>query len=190
MFEGEFKEGQQQIATLEEVDGVVSVQSVEALLLWLYTRTIKFDLCTAGDKISAAIKLARIADMCGIAGIDAYIAQYLKGIFITNPSPVFVQRGHSDTVNTYFLTSQHIISITFLPQGHPIRGVLAKAMVEQFLTTKDFQFAREAQEFPSFAADLLEEVRKTLREVKHMRNVIFKCPLSGKERSIPRLLHY
>lgn len=43
MFEGSFRESQEQMATLQEIEGVVSVQSVEALIQWLYRRTIKFD---------------------------------------------------------------------------------------------------------------------------------------------------
>lgn len=77
MFEGEFSEGQQQTATLEELEGVVSVRSLEALLQWLYLRKVKFNLEDPGDQLSAAIEFARLADMRNITGMESQPAQYI-----------------------------------------------------------------------------------------------------------------
>lgn len=40
MFEGNFAEGTQDLAILEDLEGVVSVRSFEALIQWLYLRKI------------------------------------------------------------------------------------------------------------------------------------------------------
>lgn len=40
MFKYNFKEGNEQVAILEEIEGVISTQSVEALLHWLSTHKI------------------------------------------------------------------------------------------------------------------------------------------------------
>ncbi|KAJ5742365.1 uncharacterized protein N7511_011551, partial [Penicillium nucicola] len=48
---------QQQTATLSKVEGIVSRQSVEALIQWLYLRMVIFDVEDPGDQISAAIEL-------------------------------------------------------------------------------------------------------------------------------------
>lgn len=87
MFDGEFSEGQEQTATLEEIEGVVSARSLEALLQWLYLRRVRFDLKETEDQISAAIELVRLSDMCNITGVESHMAQYIKDILIANPKP-------------------------------------------------------------------------------------------------------
>ncbi|KAJ5718012.1 hypothetical protein N7488_003658 [Penicillium malachiteum] len=63
-FKGDrFKESQELAADLEEQEHVVTVRSVEALLRWLYTRNVGFDIRDPRDKITAAIELARLADL-------------------------------------------------------------------------------------------------------------------------------
>ncbi|KAJ5977041.1 hypothetical protein N7501_000383 [Penicillium viridicatum] len=85
MFEGSFRESQEQTATLQEMEGVISVQSIEALLQWLYLRTIKFDLENSGEQLSAVIELARVADKYEITGIENQTAKYIKDtIFAIN----------------------------------------------------------------------------------------------------------
>lgn len=116
MFEGNFSETQQQTATLEEIEGVVSVRSLEALVEWLYLRNVRFDSKDPEDQISAAIELVRLADMCNISRMESQLAQYIKAVLITNPdrkSNGFWR--HVDT-NTYCLKPQHIILVSRLPQ--------------------------------------------------------------------------
>ncbi|KAL4860661.1 hypothetical protein BDV12DRAFT_94060 [Aspergillus spectabilis] len=86
MFEGNFAEAKQ-VATLEEVEGVVSVRSLEALIQWLYLRRIQFDCEGPEDQISATIELVRLADMCNITGMESQMAQYIKAILVANPDP-------------------------------------------------------------------------------------------------------
>jgi hypothetical protein len=78
MFEGNFAEGEQQVATLKEMEGVVSVHSFEALIQWLYLRRLQFDCQGPENQISASIELARLADMCNITGIESQMVQYIK----------------------------------------------------------------------------------------------------------------
>ncbi|KAJ5204912.1 uncharacterized protein N7498_005791 [Penicillium cinerascens] len=161
MFEGKFIEGQQQTTILEEMEGVVSAQSFEAFLQWLYLRKIRFDLSEPEHQISATIELARFADMCNVTAIESEVARYLKNVLINHPNPERINIGI--TINTYRLTSQHIISATFLPEGHAIRRILAAATVRGYLLCENHRFAQETREYPSFGVDLLHEVGLTLK---------------------------
>ncbi|CRL26906.1 BTB/POZ fold [Penicillium camemberti] len=82
MFQGSFRESQEQTATLQEIDGVLSIQSFEALLQWIYLRIIRFDLESPREKLSAAIELARLAGMYGISPRE------------------YIYRGHSKSVES------------------------------------------------------------------------------------------
>ncbi|RAL12834.1 uncharacterized protein BO97DRAFT_405120 [Aspergillus homomorphus CBS 101889] len=161
MFTGEFKEKQEQTAILEEVEGVVSAQSLEALLQWIYIRRVKFNVEVPEDQISAAIELARFADMCTVACLEFQMAQQIKEILKTNPHPKPVT-GKYVNRNTYCLTTEHIRSATFLPEGHAVRQVLAAASAEGFFRDKNHKFKEEVQAYPTFGADVLQEVRKAL----------------------------
>lgn len=182
MFEGRFKEGGQQTTILEEVEGIVSVQSLEAFLQWLYLGKIKFDLGEPKHHIAATIELARFADMCNITGMETQIGRYLKDILIANPCPKYEGGG---VVDTYCLTSQHIISATFLPHGHAIRRILAAATLNGYLLCENHKFAEEAREYPTYGFDLLQEVGLALKGLRFDHNkVIHKDPLTGDDRNI------
>lgn len=181
MFGGNFAEGEQQLAKLNEMEGVISVRGFEALIQWLYIRRIHFDSKEPGDQVSAAIELVRLADMCNMTGMEFEVAQYIKNILASNPDPR--SKGslvrHVDT-NTYCLTRQHIISATFLPHGHLVRGILAAASVEGYLRDGSYKFVPETHEHPTFGADLLQEVRSTLHGIKSTQwETTFEDPISG-----------
>lgn len=185
MFEGEFKEGQQQTAILEDIEGIVSVQSLEAFLQWLYLRKIKFEITEPEHQISAVIELARFADMCVITQMEAQIARHFKNLLLANPNPKTSKGGIS--VNTYCLTSHHVISANFLPQGHPIRRTLAAATVKGYLLCEHHRFAQEAREYPSFGADLLEEVGLALKGFRfNQYQATYQDPLSCQEAVVTR----
>ncbi|KAJ5741203.1 uncharacterized protein N7511_008520 [Penicillium nucicola] len=170
---------QQQTATLSKVEGIVSRQSVEALIQWLYLRMVIFDVEDPGDQISAAIELVRLADLCSVSGLEPQMARFIKKILVAHPNPQ--SEGfwrHVDT-NTYCLTPQHIAAASHLPQGHLVRRILAAASVEGYLRDQNHKFAEETQEYPSFGADLLWEVGMALNEIKPTRKVAFKDPISG-----------
>jgi hypothetical protein len=196
MFEGGFKEGQQLKAILDDIEGVVSVQSLEAFLQWLYLSKIAFDLNEPEKQISALIELARFADMCGITKLESHIAQYFKRILVTNPRPRSVDPkpytgGNAKIINTYCLTTQHIISATFLPQGHKVRRILAAAIVEQSLLCENDELFQETREYPAFGADLLEAIRKTLKGLKiGYSDLTYQDPLDGSEKRLSKFLGY
>ncbi|CAG7972785.1 unnamed protein product [Penicillium salamii] len=180
MFKGNFPEKEQQSVTMESVEGVVSVQSFEALMQWFYMHKIHFDSKIPGDQISAVIELIRLADMCNITGMDTEMAQYIKDILVANPDPRNSRTYHIADSNTHCLTSQHIISATFLPQGHPVRRILAAASVEGYLRTGNYKFRKETHEHPAFGADLLHEVRLALNGSRQeKRYTIIRDPISG-----------
>ncbi|KAJ5998656.1 hypothetical protein N7451_006466 [Penicillium sp. IBT 35674x] len=180
MFEGKFREGQEQTTTLEEIEGVVSVQSLEAFLQWLCLRKIAFESDKPEHQISAAIELARFADMCNATAMESDIARYLKKTLMDNPNPKVKKEI---IVNTYYLKSGHIISATSLPRGHEICRMLALATVTEYLLLKNFRFAQETIDNPSFGADLLQEVGSTLKglTIDADNRINFADPLNDEE---------
>ncbi|KAJ5915518.1 hypothetical protein N7466_011451 [Penicillium verhagenii] len=185
MFEGKFKEGVQQTAILEEVEGIVSVQSLEAFLQWIYLGKFKFDLNQLEHHITATIELARFADMCNVSEMATQIGQYLKDILVANPCLEHAYGFSGFPVDTCCLTSQHIISATFLPQGHVIRRILAAVSSNDYLLCENHKFAEVAREYPNYGFDLLQEVGLALKGLRlENRYAIHKDPITGETRSI------
>jgi hypothetical protein len=85
MFEGRFQEGEQQSTTLEEIEGVVSVQSFEMIIQWLYLGRVSFGEFTPEDAIAATVELLRFADMCGITGMEHDMVDRIKTILLHDP---------------------------------------------------------------------------------------------------------
>jgi hypothetical protein len=89
------------------------------------------------------------------------------------------KRRDPDT-NTYCITSQHIASAAFLPEGHPVRTILATAAVEGYLRHDNHKFREEAQNIPNFSVDLLKAVKTTLKGLIYKDYAIkFEDPISG-----------
>jgi hypothetical protein len=169
---------------LEEIDGAVSVRSFELLTQWLYLGRVNFGELEAEEKVTAIIEFVRIADMCGVAGMESMMAKSIKSVIMANPAPPAEGRRVSrypDT-NAYCLTPRHIISAAYLPDGHPVRDILATAAVEGFLLCDDHKFLRESREVPNFSADLLKAVKATLKTLRGSGvygDTTFEEPISG-----------
>lgn len=181
MFSGSFREGIEQYATIEEIEGVISVKSFEVLLTWLYLGTIGCAIQEPGAKTSALIKFARLSDMFGINKVGPKVAILLKETLIANPPPYEPRRPDA---NTRHLTPEDIRSVFNLPMGHRVRSLIAAASVAGFLSKKDHQFAKVAREVPTFGADLLVQVQATLGGIQydsswmaHVTDPITKRPL-------------
>jgi hypothetical protein len=81
------------------------------------------------------------------------------------------------------MTPEHVYAATRLPKGHSVRRLLAQATIDTFLHSDTFRFSEEIREEPEFAADVLQELKVSLKSVKtesYVR-IHFKEPLSGKE---------
>lgn len=131
---------------MTEIDGVVSTQSLELLVQWQYLGRVIFSKLTPEDAVTATVEFVGFADMCGVNGMETLLAKRIKVIIIANPAPP--SKGMRDPeTNTYCLTSQHIISAAFIPEGYPIRSILATAAVEGYLR---HTFLRVTQEVPNF----------------------------------------
>jgi len=127
--------------------------------------------------------------MCNISEMESGIGRYLKRILIANPNPDLIDIGI--TKNTYCLTSENIIAATFLPQGHAVRRILAAAMVERCLLCENHEFAQETKEYPTFGADLLQEVRETLKGLKIGQYApTYKDPIDGSESKLTSFLAF
>ena len=179
MFEDNFPEYHEKIATLEEIEGVVSVRSVEAFLQWLYHQTVTFDEQDPKGQISAAIELARLADMCNVTELESQMARFIRELLIANYKVSYNNVRKSDRYSDY-LKPQHIVSASFLPQSHAVRRLLVAACVEAFLAEGDFEYSQVFKEYPALAIDLLEELRSTLGGLKGAHNVIFTEPINGR----------
>lgn len=78
MFKGDFKEGVEQTARLELIDGVVSVRAFESLVQWLCIGQVTFKEPTSEELISAAIEFSHLVDMCGIMGTENLVADHIR----------------------------------------------------------------------------------------------------------------
>lgn len=105
------------------------------------------------EAITSAIEFARLADMCGIAGMESLMAEYIMSIIVANPGPFDLDTGITNR-HTNYITSEHIILAACLPEGHLVRSVLAMAAVEGYLNCDNHKFSNESSEVPSFSADL------------------------------------
>ena len=167
---------------MEEIDGVVSNQSFQMLVQWVCIGRVVFGELPPEEAITTAIEFARLADMCGVTGMESLVAEHIKAIILANPAPEdwkFYMGRHPDT-NTHCLTSQHIISAVSLPEGHSVRRILAAAAVEGYLRVDKCKFLKETLEVPDFLVDLLKAVRVTLGSLGYEEYKInFKDPISG-----------
>ncbi|KAL3475571.1 hypothetical protein BJX99DRAFT_157937 [Aspergillus californicus] len=170
MFEGNFKETEEQLAELEEIDGVVSNRIFSLLLQWLYLGRFKFAEESPSDRITAMIELARFADMLKINGMDPQIVECIRTTVLDNPHQHNNPRGGSartpDT-HIHHMTPEHIDAASRLPKGHLVRLLPAKAAVHAYLHSDNFKFSKETQDVPEFAADLLEVLNVALKSFKY-----------------------
>ncbi|KAJ5489175.1 hypothetical protein N7539_004065 [Penicillium diatomitis] len=166
MFEGHFKESQEMIADLEEMECVVS---------------------DPGEHITAAMELVRLADKYNIVGLETKMAQYIREIIIANPHPEAKKFWPPVDINTYWIDREHIISAISLRREHPVRQTLAAASVAGYLRSDNYKFIEETQEYPSFAADLLLEVGSALDRPNSKPAGTFEDPISRKVLELDRV---
>jgi hypothetical protein len=129
---------------------------------WLYLGRAIFSELASEEAITSTIEFVRFVGMCGVTGLDTLMAGRMKAIIIADPALPSEGTRDPDT-NTYCLTSQHIISAAFLPDGHPVRCILATAAVEGYLRQDSHKLLKETQEVPNFSADLLVAKHLTYR---------------------------
>jgi hypothetical protein len=141
------------------------MKSFEALIQWLYLGRVVLVSSTSAETLSTIIEFARLADMCGVTGMESELAQRIKDIIVNLlPRPPLKGFPHGSN-NTRHLTSRHIASAASLPAKHPVRGMIARASVEGLLSSENHQFAEKTQKHPKFGADLLLEVRVVLKRL-------------------------
>ncbi|TVY22173.1 hypothetical protein LHYA1_G009208, partial [Lachnellula hyalina] len=85
---GHFKEGAENAAVLEEIEGVVTPRSFQALVQWLYRGRVAFPASLLPmEEISEILELVRLADMTGVTGIDDAMSERLRLIFASSTPP-------------------------------------------------------------------------------------------------------
>ena len=162
---------------LQEEEGIVSTRSFNLLVQWMYIGRVIFDDLPPEEAITATIEFARLADMCGIKGMEHSMAEHIKSVLLAGrPPSTKARRKKSDTSSRYF-TPKHIISAVLLPNRHPVRTILASAAVPGYLTHDNY--LSKALEVPEFAVDLIREVQTAIRSFESRGSgVSFQDPLS------------
>lgn len=162
MFEKKFREGVEQSATLQEIDGVLSVRSFNMILQWLYTGRVLFGKLAPKEFITTIIEFSRLADMLQVTGMEEHMSSLAKIVIVKNLAPRDMKPALAQ--HNACLTSDHILSAVLLPQDHPLRRLLTLAAVPAYF--KRAEFLNKALEHPDFAVDLLRQVQiatKTLQ---------------------------
>jgi len=182
MFDGVFKEGKEDVAKLDELEGVVSVRSFEMLIQWMYIGQVIGVEATPGEAIEAMVEFARLADFCQVEGVTELAAENIKIVILGHPAPkhaAFLGHRQPDT-NTYSVTSRAIEWASFLPKDHAVRKMLAMTVVEGYLRATKHKFFKETQEIPSFGMDVLNAVKSALNTLRGKDGTIeFTDPISG-----------
>ncbi|TVY17616.1 hypothetical protein LARI1_G005243 [Lachnellula arida] len=178
-FEGNFKESEEQLTTLSAEEGLVSLGSFHMLVQWIYLGRIIFVESIPEEQITAIIEFLRIADMCGVTGMESLMADHIKEIILANPPKETVFATPPDK-NTHFLTSHHIKFAVLLPKGHAVRKMLASAAVKGYLLRDRSTFFEEIRRISDSALDLLGEVNVALESLEiEKRGMTFEDPISG-----------
>ncbi|KAG4425810.1 hypothetical protein IFR04_001017 [Cadophora malorum] len=176
-FANSFKEGRAQSTTMEEVDGVVTTRSFQMLTQWLYKGRIVFGELSSLETITAILEFVRLADMCGISGVESPMAAHITRLILVGDFDRALQ--HSDSEPWCFQV-QHVTSAAALPKGHLVRSTLAAAAVKAYFHFQDRRFVDKAEEFPDFAVDVLVAMKATFNSFAlHKRSVTCKDPISG-----------
>ncbi|KAJ6108242.1 hypothetical protein N7523_009565 [Penicillium sp. IBT 18751x] len=183
MFNGKFSEGKTNEATLKVIEGVLSLQSFEMLLQWLYIGNITYYSGDVGAQISALIELARLADMCAVHALEAATAKFIKMLIVDTSDLARVGYKMNPNANTYALSSHNIHSATELPQGHKVRAVLAGASVEGYLRSENHKFRAILVENTSFKEDLICELKKGYKKISSNTAYVVD-PISEKNFSV------
>ncbi|KAJ5485252.1 hypothetical protein N7539_005240 [Penicillium diatomitis] len=164
MFSGGFLESEKDEVLLEEIDGVVSEASVATLIFWFYKDEIKLTLGTCESErtsrttlyISAAIEVARLADMYGVTGFEEPLAESIRQSLCSS-----FEWGDTGLENIY---DQDLASSENLPAGHPVRRALAKTFVASLMRSCDYRnFASDQlTAYPNLAVEIIRETIKAL----------------------------
>lgn len=163
---------------MKEEDGVVSVQSFELLVQWMYIGQVILDDLGPFESVAAALAFSRIADMLGVTGMESQMAEHIKALINGSSAPY----DYGFDSNTYLINSDLIASAVRLPHGHPVRKTLAAASVREYLKGNEHRFATEVEGIPGFSSDLLEAVRNALNTLrKGSYEVSVTDPISGQQ---------
>jgi len=192
LFEGGFKEGVEQSVDLmevgDEVGEFITVRSLELLIQWLHIGRVVVGKISPRGEIDAIVEFVRLADMCGVTGMENTMAERIKTLILANPPPIDFEtsyfKNRDPNTNTFCITSQAVRSASLLPNdNHPVRAIFAMAAVEGYLRSDKHKFLKETRDVPNFAFDVLKAVKLTLLTLRlppHGEGgVDFTEPISG-----------
>jgi hypothetical protein len=148
-FDGSFREGQSQVLSLTEMNGVISTQSFEMLIQWLYLGQICFGNLSGPkigrQKITCIMEFLRMADMCGVTGMEAAMADQIRSIIMN--TPLEFRSDPPNNGHMPHITPQHTRTALFLPSHHPVRHLVVNEAIEEYIRTdrRGFIMPREAR---------------------------------------------
>ncbi|KAF7719845.1 Uncharacterized protein PECH_007767 [Penicillium ucsense] len=162
MFNSQFIESQARKTTMRKLEGVISVNSVRSMVIWINNGRLQFNTGKMSQCITDAIELARLADFCDIKSLQSAITAHVRQMLLKHMQQRMKREYGNVDLHTRWITEDHIMSASHLPQGHSLRCLLASASVEAFLKSPKYKFERMIRECPSFASDLLADIRQAL----------------------------
>jgi hypothetical protein len=146
-FEGNFQEAQNQTLSLTEMDDVVSIQGFEMLIQWPYIGQICFEppilirsIVEKQKAITSIVEFHRIADMCGVTGMEFDMAYQISCI-ITSILPDDLTNGALGDEMNPLVTPHHTRAARLLPNHHPVRELVVNEAIEEYIRS-DGQAAR------------------------------------------------
>jgi hypothetical protein len=146
-FEGNLQEAQNQTLSLTEMDDVFSTKVFETLIQWLYIGQICFEppilirlIVEKQKAITSIVEFLRIADMCGVNGMELDMAHQISCI-ITSILPDDLTNGALGDEMNPLVTPHHTGVTLLLPDHHPVRELVVNEAIEEYIRS-DGQAAR------------------------------------------------
>lgn len=144
-------------AQLEDMDGVVSERSLEMLLKWICRQRIVIVSETIPEKISEALELLRIADMCDVHGLEQALTDFVEDIL----------RKACISEREDMILPKHVLSSGLLPTAHPFSLMMAKSLATIYIADKEitFPFFDELSRCPGLSAEVTKQLAIMLHGV-------------------------
>ncbi|TVY37977.1 hypothetical protein LOCC1_G006239 [Lachnellula occidentalis] len=183
MFEGKFREGEEQAVTLPPMEGVISVRSFETLVQYLHLGFVVYPEAASVKEIDHLIEFARFVDMCGITQMNDTISSRLREAIRGTPQQHQCHRWGTPVQTTSresHVTIKHISAAAALPYGHPVRRIVAETVVGRYLQREEGRhWKKVCREVPGFGLDLLEATQDTMNTVHAgQRDIHFQDPIT------------
>lgn len=139
------------------MDGVVTL---EAFKCSIYTGRVVLGELSSSEAITAIMEFVRLADMCGISGVEYSTEKHITKLILENSLNIAHKRCNAET---WCFQVQHVASAAALTRGHLVRNTLAAAAAKGYVHFKDKRFVDKAEEYPDFSVDVFVAMKAASR---------------------------